>query len=138
MNIAKQQRQPAINDTSLDLPERWRDLPGHLAAMDRIVYRAERLFILGVLATNQEGVRFKHLVSLTRLTAGNLHAHMKPIEQAGYIVVQKYFEGRTPVTAYVITPAGRKALEEYLQHVEFLFGLIRDSAELQPFISAGK
>ncbi|MFN2412841.1 MAG: transcriptional regulator, partial [Pyrinomonadaceae bacterium] len=46
--------------------------------------------------------------------------HARKLEEAGYIVTEKSFSGRIPLTEYAITRAGRKALEKYLDHMEAL------------------
>ncbi len=111
------------------IPERWRALPDHLAAMDRVVSSPPRLFILGVLAAQEDGVNFKHLLALTQLTAGNLNAHLARLERAGYVEVRKSFQGRTPSTSYVLNATGQAALAHFLEHLDALLDLIRHAEE---------
>ena len=54
------------------------------------------------------------------ITDGNLSVHARKLEDAGYIVCSKYFDGRVPKTEYKLTAAGRRALESYLGHMESL------------------
>jgi DNA-binding PadR family transcriptional regulator len=49
---------------------------------------------------------------------GNLSAHARKLEDAGYISCSKSFADRRPKTEYRITVTGRKALHRYLEHVE--------------------
>jgi len=51
--------------------------------------------------------------------------HARKLEEAGYITVEKRFEGRVPRTDYAITDAGRSALQAYLSHMEALIGAVR-------------
>jgi DNA-binding PadR family transcriptional regulator len=58
-------------------------------------------------------------------TDGNLSVHARKLEDAGYIAMTKYFEGRLPKTEYKLTAAGRRALENYLSHMETLIQQMR-------------
>lgn len=51
-------------------------------------------------------------------TDGNLNTHLRRMEEAGYVEVEKKFSGRKPVTIYCLTAAGRAAFEEYIQRLE--------------------
>jgi len=53
--------------------------------------------------------------------------HARKLEDAGYISCTKSFEGRVPKTEYKITTAGRRALENYLNHMETLIQQMRNS-----------
>jgi len=48
------------------------------------------------------------------------------LEEAGYILCTKSFEGRVPKTEYRLSPAGRQALERYLEHMEALIHSTRE------------
>ena len=67
-----------------------------------------------------------HQHTLTELKAlldtsdGNVSVHARKLEDAGYISCKKGFDGRIPRTEYRLTPAGRRALEQYLSHMEAL------------------
>jgi DNA-binding PadR family transcriptional regulator len=76
---------------------------------------------VSALAAN-ECLSFVDLKGILRATDGNISAHTRKLEDAGYIRSNKRFEGRVPRTEYELTPAGRKALERYLERME---GLIR-------------
>ena len=82
--------------------------------LDRMVHEPARLVILSVLAS-AESVEFKFLESLTGLTRGNLSSHTAKLESAGYVRIHKSFRGRTPFTAFQVTPRGLKALADYRQ-----------------------
>jgi len=87
------------------------------AKFDRLVYERVRLGIMSALAVN-ERLSFNELKSLFDVSDGNLSAHARKLEEAGYLECLKSFEGRRPRSEYRITPAGRKALERYLEHIE--------------------
>jgi len=65
---------------------------------------------------------------LLKTTDGNLSVHARKLEEAGYVVCTKSFEGRTPRTDYRLAPAGRRALERYLEHMEALIRATREGA----------
>ena len=84
---------------------------------DRLIYGRVRLGILSALAVN-DLLTFNDLKALFAVTDGNLGAHARKLEDAGYISCRKTFEERRPRTEYRLTATGRKALERYLQHIE--------------------
>jgi DNA-binding MarR family transcriptional regulator len=84
---------------------------------DRLIYGRVRLGILSALAIN-DLLTFNDLKALFAVTDGNLGAHARKLEDAGFISCRKTFEERRPRTEYRLTPTGRKALERYLQHIE--------------------
>jgi DNA-binding MarR family transcriptional regulator len=94
-------------------------------AFDRLIHERLRLGIVSALAVN-ESLTFNDLKKLNRTTDGNLSVHARKLEEASYITCTKSFEGRVPRTRYSITPAGRRALERYLDHMEALIRLTRD------------
>ena len=87
------------------------------AKFDRLVYERVRLGIMSALAVN-ERLTFNELKSLFEVSDGNLSAHARKLEEAGYLECNKSFEGRRPKSEYRITPTGRKALHRYLEHIE--------------------
>jgi len=93
-------------------------------ALDRLIHERIRLGIVSVLAVN-ESLSFNDLRELLRTTDGNLSVHARKLERAGYIVCEKYFEGRLPRTIYRLTATGRRALERYLDHMEALIQAMR-------------
>jgi len=87
------------------------------AAIDRLIYGRVRLGIMSALAVN-EPLTFNDLKALFEVTDGNLSAHARKLEDAGYISCRKSFEGRRPKSEYRLTSSGRKALNRYLEHIE--------------------
>ena len=84
---------------------------------DRLIYERVRLGIMSALAVNEQ-LSFNDLKSLFEVSDGNLSAHARKLEDAGYISCTKSFAERRPKTEYRITAPGRKALHRYLEHVE--------------------
>jgi len=92
--------------------------------LDRLIHERLRLGIVSALAVN-ERVSFTDLKRLLRTTDGNLSVHARKLEDAQYIACEKTFDGRVPRTEYRLTPAGRKAFEKYLAHMEAIIKAVK-------------
>jgi DNA-binding MarR family transcriptional regulator len=79
--------------------------------LDNAVHQRTRLGILTVLA-GADRVDFTFLRETLALTDGNLSRNLTVLETAGYIAIEKGFEGRRPRTWITATPAGRQALAD--------------------------
>ena len=88
-------------------------------ALDKVIHERLRLAIVSALAVH-EMLTFNELKRLLDASDGNLSVHARKLEDAGYVACRKFFEGRVPRTEYRLTPAGKKALERYLGHMEAL------------------
>ncbi len=95
------------------------------SSLDRLIHERTRLAIVSALAVNAS-LTFNELKELLRVTDGNLSVHARKLEDAGYIGCTKSFAGRMPKTEYRLTPAGRRALEKYLDHMEALIRATRE------------
>lgn len=86
-----------------------------LPDLDPVIHAAARLKVTASLAALGHGdeITFPRLQRLLDMTAGNLSTHLRKLEDAGYVRVDKTHRGRTPVTLVALTPAGRRALEDY-------------------------
>src|SRR5262245_7466012 len=93
--------------------------------LDRLIHERMRLAIVSAPAVNQS-LTFNELKRLLDTTDGNLSVHARKLEEARYITCTKSFEGRLPRTEYRLSPAGRQALERYLDHMEALIRTMRD------------
>ncbi len=94
--------------------------------LDRLIHERLRLGILSALAA-EKSLTFSELKTLLGPTDGNLSVHARKLEDANYITCKKGFDGRVPRSEYRITAAGRKALEKYLDHMETLIRVARES-----------
>ncbi len=81
--------------------------------LDAVIHERVRLAMVAALAVSPE-LSFNELKAMLGLTDGNLSAHSRTLEEAGYIVVEKTFQGRRPHTAMRLTLKGRKAFGRYL------------------------
>ena len=93
---------------------------------DRLIYERVRLGIMSALATNDE-LTFNELKALFDVSDGNLGAHARKLEEAGYVACTKSFEARRPKSRYRITHVGRRALLRYLEHIEAVIKATRRS-----------
>jgi DNA-binding HxlR family transcriptional regulator len=98
---------------------------GEALELDRIIHERMRLAIVSALAVNAT-LSFNELKQLLDTSDGNLSVHARKLEEARYITCTKTFEGRLPRTEYRLSPAGRQALERYLEHMEALIRTMRD------------
>ncbi len=78
-----------------------------------------RLGVMAALMVNSK-LSFNELKELMELTDGNLASHLKALEKAEYIQVNKSFIGRKPNTTYRITSSGKTAFELHLKALEEL------------------
>jgi DNA-binding MarR family transcriptional regulator len=92
--------------------------------LDRLIHERLRLGIVSALAVNGS-MSFTDLKTALNATDGNLSAHARRLEEAGYIVCRKSFDGRIPRTDYELTRQGRRELEAYLDHMEALIRQMR-------------
>jgi DNA-binding MarR family transcriptional regulator len=91
--------------------------PDPIAALDDLLHAKARLGIMTVVTT-LGGADFATLKRELGLTDGNLGAHLRVLEDAGYIDVVKAFVERKPRTTISPTPAGRRAFNRYLEQLE--------------------
>jgi DNA-binding MarR family transcriptional regulator len=111
---APQSRAPRATTTAAD------------TKFDRLVYERVRLGIMSALAVNEQ-LTFNELKALFDVSDGNLSAHARKLEEAGYIECEKSFAGRRPKSEYRLTSAGRHALYRYLDHIEAVIQATRRS-----------
>jgi DNA-binding MarR family transcriptional regulator len=117
---------------------RLRSLAGHAdegvpSDLDRLIHERMRLGIVSSLAVNPS-LTFNELKALLKTTDGNLCIHARKLEEAAYITCNKSFDAPAPgqlpasrtKTRYKLTPAGRRALERYLDHMEALIRATRE------------
>jgi DNA-binding PadR family transcriptional regulator len=92
-----------------------------LPELDPVVHGKLRLAALSLLLTVEEA-DFIWLREKTGSTDGNLGAQMLKLEEAGYVAMEKRFQGRKPQTVYRMTAKGREALAGYVAALKRLLG----------------
>ena len=95
--------------------------------LDKLIHERLRLGIISALAANPS-LSFTELRTLLSTTDGNISVHTRKLEEAGYIVCEKSFKGRVPLTEYRITEEGRAALGRYLDHMEALISAMKSAS----------
>ncbi|MDF2555363.1 MAG: MarR family transcriptional regulator [Microbacterium sp.] len=95
-----------------------------MSELDPVIHAAARLRITAALATLDAGesITFPRLQELLDMTAGNLSTHLRKLEDAGYVAVDKTHRGRTPVTYLALTTPGRRAFEDYVETLRSVLG----------------
>jgi DNA-binding transcriptional ArsR family regulator len=90
-----------------------------LFTLDRLVHEPARLAILTVL-TSCRMADLLFLESMTGLTQGNVSSHLKPLEDAGLVIVTRTIRGKRPYTTVQVTPEGRHRYTAYWRQLEAL------------------
>ena len=98
--------------------------PKSVRELDGLIHERTRLGIVSALAVN-ESLTFTELKNLLDTSDGNVSVHARKLEDAGYILCKKSFDGRVPKTEFELTAAGRKELQKYLKHMEALIKAMR-------------
>jgi len=94
-------------------------------SIDKLIHEPARLNIMTRLYV-VESADFLFMMRQTRLTFGNLSAHMSKLEAAGYIEIIKEFVGKKPHTMLRLTKNGRIAFEEYKKKMKQFFDEISE------------
>jgi DNA-binding MarR family transcriptional regulator len=91
--------------------------PAKFTEIDRLIHEPARLAVMALLFVI-ESADFTFIMNQTALSWGNLSTHLTKLEEAGYIEVEKSFKGKRPNTHIRLTPAGRKAFQEYRSNLK--------------------
>lgn len=84
-----------------------------IGKIDDVIHGRLRLGIMAYLAS-AETADFNELKSMLQATQGNLSVHLRKLEEAGYVEIEKAFRARKPLTRIRITTKGRAAFTAYL------------------------
>jgi DNA-binding HxlR family transcriptional regulator len=85
--------------------------------LDDIIHSRIRLAVMSVLVSVEEA-DFTFLRDKVKATDGNISVHLRKLEEAGYVSVNKSFVERKPATSYRLTVKGKKAFEVYIERLE--------------------
>lgn len=95
-------------------------MPGTLLeGLDDIIHGRLRLGVMAFLASS-DAASFGELKTAIGASDGNLSAHLRKLEDAGYIAIDKSFRNRRPLTTASLTPKGRTAWRAYLEKMRTL------------------
>lgn len=84
-----------------------------VGSIDDVIHGRLRLGVMAHLI-NAGVADFNELKTVLGATQGNLSVHLRKLEEAGYITIEKGFLGRKPNTKARLTKKGRKAFAAYL------------------------
>ena len=88
-----------------------------LSQLDKLLEHRSRLGAC-VLLSDTDAMTFSSLKQLLKESDGNMGAHMRKLEDIGYVQVNKRFENRKPVTWYRLSEEGRTALKAHLEALQ--------------------
>jgi len=89
--------------------------------LDPLLHSELRLAVMSVLVGTDEA-DFVYLRQQTGATAGNLSVQLDKLAAAGYITVEKGFQGKKPRTTCRVTDAGRTAFAAYVEALRSYIG----------------
>ena len=84
-----------------------------IAGIDEVIHGRLRLGVMAFLA-GAGSADFNALKARLQATDGNLSVHLRKLQEAGYVAIDKSFAGRKPLTTISLTEAGRAAFIAYL------------------------
>ena len=84
-----------------------------IAQVDEVIHGRVRLGVMAYL-TSAGQTEFALLRQRLGLTDGNLSVHLRKLEDAGYVAIEKRFVGKKPLTEAAMTETGRRAWVAYL------------------------
>ncbi len=95
-----------------------------MAKLDTIIHQPVRLRIMAALTALSDDAQmdFVALRDLLGVTDGNLGAHLRKLEDAGYISIEKVFVARKPRTYISVTQKGRTAFDNHVKALKELLG----------------
>jgi len=94
-----------------------------IGKIDEVIHGRVRLGVMAYLMA--AGVAdFNTLKAKLETTDGTLSVHLRKLEDAGYVAIEKSFRNRKPLTEARLTPKGEKAFRHYLDAIGKLAGLL--------------
>ncbi len=91
--------------------------PEPFLQLDRVIHEKGRLAIMSMLAASAR-LSFTELRDSLGMTDGNITAHARTLQEAGYVAVTKAFQSGRQLTTFTLTENGRAAFGEYLRLLE--------------------
>ncbi len=96
-----------------------------ITSLDKLIHEPARLGIMMLLYV-VDRADFIYVKTQTNLTKGNLSAHLSKLEDAGYISIEKTFDGKVPRTLCRLTEDGRAKFKDYLVDMKSAFNGLPD------------
>lgn len=92
-----------------------------LKPLNPLLHSELRLAVMSILL-GVESADFVYLRTETGATAGNLSVQLDKLQRAGYIEIEKGFQGKMPRTVCSMTETGREAMREYVETLQEYLG----------------
>ena len=94
------------------------DIPGliELESLNGLLEHRVRLAIC-VLLSKHDAMSFSRLKQVLAEKDGSLGTHLRKLEDAGYLAIDKTYRARRPVTWYHLTAAGRTRLQQHITNL---------------------
>lgn len=83
---------------------------------DRVIHEKSRLAVLYVVYQLGSMV-FLDLRRATGMSKGNLSNHLMKLKEEGMVVIEKFFEGKRPLTRVSLSERRRERFEAYLENL---------------------
>lgn len=90
--------------------------------IDDLIHSRIRLAVMAALAS-MGPASFSLIKTSIGATDGNLSVHIRKLEDAGYVSVDKSFIDRKPISIYRLTNEGTAALKTYIKYLENMLPL---------------
>ena len=102
------------------------DIPGlaELGSLHGLLEHRVRLAVC-VLLSKHDAMSFSRLKQVLDETDGSLGTHLRKLENAGYVSIEKTYRGRRPVTWYELTAEGRTQLTRHIENLTRLIDRAR-------------
>ena len=94
-------------------------------ALERIFHEPNRLAIMSAVCAADQGLSFTELKETCNLTDGNLNRHLKVLEEAGAVRIEKAFIQSKPRTTVCISKKGLEQFSDYLAVLSEVLGQAR-------------
>ena len=104
----------------MNSPKTSKDELNAIQNIDKLIHEPARLLLMAHLFV-VASADFLFLQRQTGLTWGNISSHLRKLENAGYVTVQKEFIDKKPHTTLKLTEEGRAAFNEYRKSMKQLF-----------------
>ena len=95
--------------------------PEPFLQLDRVIHEKGRLAIMSLLAASPQ-LAFTEMRDTLGMTDGNITAHARTLQEAGYVSVTKAFHEGRQLTTFALTSQGRKAFAAYIDLLEEIVG----------------
>ena len=118
-----------VNDEASMTGDRHRDedpsSTGEAIVLNETIHQPTRLRIMTLLVSlpDRDRLAYGFIQKTLGLTGGNLTIHLRKLQDAGYLVITKEFQGSKPRTWVQATTQGRRAFSEYLSNLERALGV---------------